>query len=721
MAILSKIRDRSLALIAVIGLALFAFVLDPSTLGDFFDSVKVNEVGEVDGEAISRQEFAEAVKSYRERSRNTASEMQAANVVWDNILREKMYTQQLEKAGITIGESDVFNKVISLPSVARIPQFLNEAGLFDVNKFKQFLKEAKESEDQSLWNGWKGYMDQIGADLKRDTYTNLVNAGISASLREGESKYNEDNSLLSADFVYIPYTSIADSLVSVTQKDIEGYIKRNPERFKVETSRDISFVKFEITATAKDKEDIKSEVAKFLEDREEFNNVTKTKGIILGLKNTTDYKGFFNENKSDVALTEAFVMKSELPKTISEDIIKGKVNETYGPYEDAGFFKISKILEVVQRPDSVLSSHILIPFVGSRAASPETTKTEEQARISADSIYKLVRRNKKKFGEVAKEINKDGSKDKEGEIGWFTHQVAFSSNFDVDYANFIFDNKVGKVGVVKSKFGFHIIRIDEQKNKQAAVKLVTFGREIVASEETENNVFREAETFALSIMDGKTNKFYSAAKEKNYVTKPAVGLKVLDERVPGLPGLQREIISWSFSKDTDRGDFKRFDIENGHVVATLVNKTEEGLAPASKESASIRPVIIKEKKAKLIEEKMVGATLNDLATANKQTVRKMSNVALKSPSIVGVGFEPKVVGAMFYAKENQLYNKVVGERGVFAFVLTKKEKPTSLPNYEPYRQRLSEERKNATTKLFEALKKVSNIKDNRALYFGVQQ
>ncbi|MBL4604988.1 MAG: SurA N-terminal domain-containing protein, partial [Flavobacteriaceae bacterium] len=685
MAILSKIRDRSLALIAVIGLALFAFVLDPSTLGDFFDSAKVNEVGEVDGEAISRKEFAEAVESYKARSRNTATEMQAGNIVWNNILREKIYTQQLEKAGITIGETDVFNKVISLPSVASIPQFLNEAGLFDPNKFKQFLKDAQVSEDQSLWNGWKGYMDQIGADLKRDTYTNLVNAGIGASLREGESKYNEDNSLLSADFVYIPYLSIADSLVTVTQKDIEGYMNRNSKEFQVDASRDISFVKFEVKATTKDKEDIKSEVATLLEDRKEFNKVTKGERTVLGLKNVTDYKEFFNENKSDIPFAESFVMKNKLPKVISESILSAKENDTFGPYEEAGFFKVSKILEIVQRPDSVKSSHILIPFTGSLAANGLVVKTEEQAKFSADSIYSLVRNNKKKFAKIATEINKDGSKDKGGDIGWVPYQFAFSSRFDVDFAEFIFDNKQGKVGVVKSKFGFHIIRIDEQKNKQSSFKIVTFGREIVASQDTEDTVFQEAETFALSIMDGNTNKFYTVAKEKNYGTKPAIGLKVLDDRVPGLPGLQRDIVSWSFSKDTKKGDFRRFDIDNGYVVATLVNKTEEGISPASKVSSKVRPILIKEKKAKLIEEKMKGATLNDIATGNKVSVRKMSDVALKSPSIVGVGFEPKVVGAMFYAKENQLYTKVVGDRGVFAFVLTKKELATSLPNYESYR------------------------------------
>ena len=63
MTILSKIRDRSLALILVIGLALFAFVLDPSTIEDFLSSSKVNTVGAVAGETISRKEFSEGLEA----------------------------------------------------------------------------------------------------------------------------------------------------------------------------------------------------------------------------------------------------------------------------------------------------------------------------------------------------------------------------------------------------------------------------------------------------------------------------------------------------------------------------------------------------------------------------------------------------------------------------------------------------------------------------------
>lgn len=715
MAILSKIRERSVFLIVVVGLALFAFVLDPSTLQDFFSSSKVNEVGEVNGESISRQEYANALDNYKTSTQNRASDMQAARTVWNNLLREKIYGKQLDEAGITIGENDVWQQMISQQFVQTNPDFQNELGIFDEDKFKLFLIDLQEQEDQAQWLAWDDYKNRLGLNLQRDTYNNLVNAGLGASLKEGKYQYEEENTGISADFVYIPFNSIPDSLVRITRSEVADYVKSHSKSFQVDASRDISYVQFDIRATQEDKDAIKNTVAGFLE------NSTDDRGIeSIGFKNATDYPLFFDENESDLQYVESLLFKANLPTVITEDVSNGKVGDVFGPFEEGNYFKLAKVVEILKRPDSVKSSHILIPFVGSRAANQTTTLTEEQAKKQADSIFKLVRRSKKKFAEIADDINPDGSKGKGGDIGWFSHAQAFSRNFDPKYAEYIFDNKTGSVGVVQSDFGFHIIRIDEQKNKQDLYKIVTFGRQILPSAATENEVFQRAEKFALAASE-KDGNFSNVARENNYIVKPAVGLKVLDDRVPGIPGNNRGVVQWAFDKETSVGDFKRFDIDNGYIVALLTNKTKEGLQDASKATNKVRPILVNEKKAKLIIEKMNGASLNDIATANNVTIRKANNVSLKSPSLAGVGNDPKVVGAMYYAKENELYNYIEGVRGVFAFVVTKKEAPTALPNYETSRNLLAQERKNLTVKIFDALKNTADIEDNRAFFHGVNE
>ena len=169
-------------------------------------------------------------------------------------------------------------------------------------------------------------------------------------------------------------------------------------------------------------------------------------------------------------------------------VFKGKEGDVFGPYKDRGYFKISKITEVVQIPDSIKGAHILIPFIGSASASQTTTKTEAQAKKSADSIFKLVRRNKKKFAAIADELNPDGTKGKGGDIDWIPVKAAYS--LDKDFGEALFFNKKGDINVVKTKFGYHIIRVDDSKKKQTAVKLATFARKIEASQATENTIFK---------------------------------------------------------------------------------------------------------------------------------------------------------------------------------------------------------------------------------------
>lgn len=695
MAVLSKIRERSLFLIIIIGLALFAFVLDPSTIGDFFNSSKVNEIGEVNGETISRQEFANALEKYRQQTGGRVSEMQAAKTVWDNLIRQKIYENQLEEAGITIGENDVYNEVVSAPFVQNNPQYQNEAGLFDESKFKQFLADTKEN-DPDLWSQWSSYMNQVRDNAQRETYNNLVSAGLGASLKEGENQYIFDNTKINAQFVYVPYTTIADSLIDIKKSEIEAYIKENENEFKVDASRDISYVQFNITATPEDEEVIKNNVANVIEDfKTAENNAT-----------------FLSENDSDTQLNDNIQYKNFLNQEIADDIFSANEGDVVGPYKDRGYYKVSKITEVTQMPDSVKASHILIPFVGAQRVAPDVTRTEEEAKKLADSLLAVVKGNRNKFGELAREFSSDtGSAEKDGDLGYFPYNQMTPS-----FRDFTFENNEGDIDIVASPFGYHIIRIDDQKNQQKVIKMATYSKTIEPSEATENTAYQQAQEFALALTNGD-KEFTELVGEKNYVSRPAVGLKVLDENVPGI-GNQRQIVSWAFEKDTEVGDFKRFDLEGSYVIAILNNKTEKGLMPASKAVNTVRPILVNKKKAEMLTEKMNGNDLQEIAKANNVSVRTANDLNLKSPTISGVGVEPKVVGAMYNAKVDKVYTPIEGNRGVFAFKVTSKEEPVALPNYDVNRKRMAEQRKRATFKVYEAIKKASDIEDNRAVMYG---
>jgi len=704
MAILSKIRERSMALILVIGLALFAFVLDPSSIQDFFNSTKVNTVGEVSGETISRKEFSEAIDAYKTQYGNSLTDMQVSKAVWNNLIREKIYQTQLAQAGVSVGENDIWSALIENPSVKDNPQFLNNAGLFDEGKLREYLAVTK-SDDAALWGSWSAFMGRIKTGLENTTYNGLIAAGLGASLKEGELQYINDNTKISSQYVYVPYATVADSLVKVTKSEIETYIKANPVSFKVEASTDVKFVKFDIKATQGDEDAIKNDVAGLLNDTD----------VAKGFKNTEDVDAFFEDNDSDLNLDKNYNFKNTVSVAIADGVFKGKKGDVFGPYKDRGYFKISKITEVAQIPDSVKGAHILVPYIGSASAGATTTKTEDQAKKAIDSIFKLVRRNKTKFATIADEVNPDGTKGKGGDIDWITANAAFS--LDQDFGNSLFFGKKGDIKVVKTKFGYHIIRIDESKNKQAAVKLATFGKKIEASQATENTIFQNAETFALALSNG--DKFEDVVKEKGLQPQSAFGLKSLDEFVPGV-GNQRDLISWSHKKENEIGAFQRFDTNNGYVVAVVTNKTFKGLMSAASATVRVRPILINKKKAAIINKTMKGATLIDISKATKQTVRIASAVTMQSPVLVGVGFESEIVGAMSTAKENTVFNNVEGAKGVFAFVVSKREAPVALPNYDTFRKRIENGRRGQTNLIFNAIKEAASIEDNRNAFYGIK-
>jgi len=705
MAILSKIRERSMFLIVIIGLALFAFVLDPSTLTDFFSANKVNEIGAVEGEPISRQEYLNALEAYQQQTGGRVSEMQAAKTVWSNLLRQKVYEYQLEQAGITMGENDLWNAIINTPSVKNNPQFQNELGMFDENLFKEFLADTKEN-NAEMWRAWTNYMTQLGDGAKTNAYNNLVAAGLGASLKEGEKQYFIDNTKISAQYLYIPYSSIADSLVNIKKSEVASYIKSHEEDFKVDASRGLRYVKFEIAPSVEDEKAIENEVAQLIED-------TNDNGVVIsGLKSTEDYNTFLNENGSDINLDQNFKFHVNVNQKVANQIFELNKGEVFGPYKDNGFFKISKVVEISKMPDSVRASHILIPFVGSQRAAAEVVRTREEAEKLADSILNVVKRRRNKFGKLAKEFSSDiGSAAKKGDLDWFGYTRMVPA-----FRDFAFANKKGAIGIVESPFGFHIIKIDNQKNIQKVLKLATFGRKITPSEATENTAFRKAEQFALAL--SKKENFEEVAKKSNHEVKVAVGLKMLDENVPGL-GNQRQIVSWAFSKSTDVNSFKRFDLEGSYVVATVTDKTAKGLMPVAKAVTRVKPILIKEKKAILISEKFTGNSLQEIAKANNTTVRDAASINLKASTISGAGSEPNVVGAMYYAEKDKLVTNIVGNRGVYAFKVIEKSEPTELPNYETERKKIAQNRKRLTYKIYDAVKDASEIEDNRdAMYIS---
>jgi len=713
MAILGKIRERSLFLIIVIALALFSFVIgDVFTRGGYGGTK--NSVGEINGENITREEFAELVEQQRARTGNRGSQLQSVNAAWENLVREKVYKTQLEKSGIIVGEKDVWDEIINQPFVQNSPQFKNEIGSFDEEKFKEYiatLQDAATEDEQgkAAWLGWLNYERNIKSNLQINTYNNLITAGLGVTLKDGEYYYFDNNTKIDLEYVHIPYSYIADSLVTVTDDEIKNYVKSHPDDYKTEASRDISFVKFDIKATPEDEQAIKTDLEKLMNDREEYSSAAKTNIKLVGFANADNNEEFFRENSSDTPLDTKFYTKSKLNKTIADTIFNLNVGSLYGPYKDGEYFKLSKLVEVKQLPDSVKARHILIPFVGALRVDPSITQTEEEAKQSADSLLLIIRKDKSKFADIAENVSSDkGSGAKGGDLGWFNYDRMVPQ-----FRDFTFENKVGDIDIIKSDFGFHIIEIEGQKNKQKSLSIATFSRKIEASEETENAIFQKAETFASELSNGKDIE--ELAKENEFRVQPVIGLKAMDEKVSSL-GDQRQIVTWSFEKATKENDIKRFDIDKGYAIVKLTKKRKKGLSVGSSKF-KIRTILLNEKKGKQIKEKIKGDNLQDIAQVFNKTVNSSKAVTLGSPVLPGVGRSTDIISILTSLDEGKTYTGIEAQNGVFIVKILKKESPKALDNYKSLTNTISNTNRSKSSKAYNAIKKIADIEDNRALMY----
>ncbi|MBS3994031.1 MAG: peptidylprolyl isomerase [Bacteroidetes bacterium] len=705
MAILSKIRERSVFLIVIIGLALFAFVASPSDIMKFFDSSKVHAIGEVNGEDLSREDFANQVENYKANYGGNISQTQAMNAIWENMVSEQIFKTQLEKAGIVIGEKDVWDAIVSLPAIQNGQLFKNEAGLFDEDKLKEYiasLKESAEVGDSAGWAEWLRTEKSIRVNLERTTYSNLVSVGLGATLKEGERAYMFSNTKINGQFVQLPYSSIDDKDITITDDEIKKYISKRQKEFKVEEMRDIKYVKFDIKASAADEKAIRDEIYYLLKDREEYNASSKTTEFVEGFANNTAPKEYVNKY-SDTKFRDQFIFKGDLNGSYVDSLFNLSTGGMYGPYRDGNELKVSKIVEKKEVP-SVSASHILISFVGAERANPSVTRSKEEAQVKANELLTQAKVAGADFASLAMQNSEDGSAQSGGSLGWFKE-----GDMVAEFNDFSFNNAKGSIGLVETIFGYHVIKIDDKKS-DLGIKVATLSRKVLPSEETENLIFENAETFASQLAEGKD--FSTLVNENKYQEILVNDLKPLDEFVMGLNS-QRQIVLWAFEKDNKVGNSRRFDIEQGYVVAVLVGKTPAGLAPVAKVSDRVKPILIKEKKAAILKEKMSGTTLDAIAKANKTIVKNIANITQESPLLEGVGYEPAVVGALAVSKAGIVVKGIQGNQGVYAISVVNTEVPAALPSYEVNRKNELRKLQSRGGQLYKALKDASDIKDYR--------
>ena len=149
MAILNKIRERSLVLILVIAMALFAFVLaDVFKNNDGFSLSDQNVLATVNDLEIDYDEFEAKVKFQEESNDGIRSKIQSMNLVWDEELRRVILKSEFNKLGISV-QKDQMSSVIE-NNFGSFDDFKNQEGFFDVAKLNEFVLNLKEIQPEAI-------------------------------------------------------------------------------------------------------------------------------------------------------------------------------------------------------------------------------------------------------------------------------------------------------------------------------------------------------------------------------------------------------------------------------------------------------------------------------------------------------------------------------------------------------------------------------------------
>src|SRR6478752_4995011 len=597
MAVLSKIRQRSMLLMLVIGLSLFAFIMGDLVHSNLFNQSS-RDVGSVNGTDISFDEFRVKVDNV-EKSGQGATPTQAVNQVWDQEVSIALLTSEFEKLGINVGENQIMEVLKQSQDIGQNPQFLNAAGVFDEAKFREFFK-ANPTQAKLLADREK----DAALNAKFQIYSTMVRAGVYTTKAEAKLKYEMEANKVNFDFVSVPFSSIKDSDVKVTDAEIVEFMKKNEKKYKADANNEIEYVVIEDKPSKADEDEVKNAVNAALTGSVVYNQATGKNDTLPGFRNAKNISEFVNAN-SDIPYDSTFVAKKDLPAEHANQLFALAPGQVYGPYMFNGYYAVSKVLGR-QAGASAKASHILLAYKGAMRANPAVTRTKAEAQAKATEILGQVTASPSSFMMLAFTNSDDSSKQQGGDLGYFSR-----GQMTGKFNDFVFNNPVGKIGMVETEFGFHIINVTD---KQDAIRLATIARKIEPSEATSDKNYTKASKFE---MEANEKPFAQAAKENGLTVAPAVKVKAMEENVGAL-GAQRQIVKWAFDKETSIGDVKKFDILNlGHVVVTLKKQNAEGLMDAKDARPMVEAILKNKKKTEIIKAKMKGSSLEAIATANK--------------------------------------------------------------------------------------------------------
>ncbi len=708
MAAIEKIRRRSGLLIAIIGIALLAFVLQ-----DLFQSQGRNTgpvVAVVDGEKISVRDY-ELLKEKNlnnRRSQSNTNNLSSAetysiyNSTLEEMIKNNIMTKEYEASGIGITSEELYDQMTGEhPHQWIVQSFTDADGNFSKENVLNYLQNLDQLPAE-YYDRWIDFEKAVKENRLETKFDNLVKASYFLPTALAEKYYQNKNMKASADVIALRYSTIPDSTVVVTDADNKAFYEENKFRYETDERRDIEYVVFEIKPSLQDRQDALKYVQDLRRDFEATDNVAN----------------FVNAN-SDKRYDSTWVSRKNVPQQIENAIFDNGngVGYVYGPYEDGESFNMVRIVDMQNRPDSLKASHILISFKG--AYNSQDTISKEDAEAKANALLaqlNAVKNNDELFAELAMANSTDpGSKDKGGDLDWFTDGMMVPQ-----FNEYVVNNPVGSMGIVETMFGYHIIKVTDKTEPQPKVRLAYISHEIIPSTKTYQSIYADANKFVTE--NRSYEKFNTAIEEQGLTKRTMPRMNKSTYQIAGIDN-PREIVRWAFDEKTKKGDVseKIFELDNMLVVAALTGIVHEGYAPLEVVAEQSKYQILNKKKGQMAVDKMkaCGNDVNRMVSELGAESTSVSDINIESRVLSNFGVEADIIGTLLGMKEGEEVGPIAGNSSAFIIKNVKFSQPAATTDYSDIiREKTSQfTNKVMSGNVYSALKNQAKIKDNRTEIF----
>jgi len=702
MATLEKLRQKGGTLVAVvIGLSLLAFIL-----GDFLGSSggsaqrRSMVVGEINGKAVMYTEFNQrveaGVQNYKTNSNVSTVDggtmFSIRSQVWNTFLNEYMFGDEYEKLSIACTPEELFDMVQGRnvhPQVQAISIFRNEVtGEFDPNLVVQFLKNMENDPSGQAQTAWVELEKDLIRDRVYTKYQNLVTKGLFVTKWQIDNEFVESNRKYNIHYVSERFMGVADSLIQVSDAEVQKYYSEHKDEFKQTASRDIEYVAFDIMPSQADRDLVANWIQEQLPEFQRIEN-----------------PGAYVNLNSDVPFNPAYLEPLAFDPEIQGWLEVAQIGETFGPYQVGDFWKIARLSDSKMLPDSARASHILI--------QPDATGNFDAAQTTADSLLALIKGGASSEA-LAAEYGTDGTAQTGGDLNWFTYESMVP-----EFAEACFFGKKGDLTTVRTQYGWHVVKITDQGATSKKYQVATLVREITASSETIQNIYGEASRFATTY--GSGSKFDEGVEKENLTKRVANNIREEDQVISGLEE-PRELVRWAYDAEVgDMSDIYQFG--NRFIIARLTVVREEGEAPLEQVRGEVENLVRNDKKADLLVKKFneaisSGATLEDMAARFGTDVKTVDNQYFTSSSITGVGIEPALTAALVTTPVNTLSKPIKGRNGVYVMMVTQVIEPGPDADILASAERLVQSYQSRVGyATFQALEEQTKITDNRNKFY----